>query len=440
MDKEKIHELISKNKLKEALNLILETDDISLKKDASQISGRLEELKRKVNLGIISNVEATIERNQISNALIESVFSKENTDFKTKVFLETSNWSSQLSYILLLLFIGLLCLIYFFLAPKIILFPIILGSVVFVIKEFLKYSKQSDPIIQPILRKIKVNIPDVYSYYEEKNQGENISLLSQNIKVKETLTNKELEILENTLKRQSLSNLYIISISSLLLIIGLFLYSNQLNRPEPFNIDNIYIQNTDSLSTNILVDLDPIEATWTSTGLDEEVYAVLENVKTGQQSERIRVQASEGKVVFESNKYDNYDGILDNRIPLQYNRIRAIIYGTNKSFKSKEFKVKVGVRMYVFANLPNTITFWATVDNQRVSNYHYLPKISLFEDHKFNGRITLAGNEMSSIHQLVVPNPEKINPETYILTYENKQDDRIVRSEIDLSEFHKLKK
>lgn len=280
----------------------------------------------------------------------------------------------------------------------------------------------------------------MYNSFEGLDSKQKEKLLKNNLQFQEVLSQKELSILENALKRQFQTNIFVYSLCGFLLLagIGLFIYQGTL--PKPLHIDNIEIQDTDSTARKILVDLDPVTVTWTINGQDEEVFAVLENVSTGQQTKKIRVQASEGKVVFPSDRYDNYDKILNNRQPLQSNRIRAIIFGRTQSFKSREFQLKVGVRLFCLGTQNGNIDFFVTVDNTIVDNYHYLPKLTLFRGTHFDEPVFFEGKELAARHTFKVPNPENINPNQYILAYSNPQDDRIVRSEVDLEEFYKLRK
>lgn len=318
--------------------------------------------------------------------------------------------------------------------------PAILGVVVFVIYFILKKSISEDPILKTILNKVRTKSPRAYSAFNSVTIKEREKLLRDDMSFRQILSLEELRVLEKALKNQFRTNIYVCSLCGFLLVagIGLFIYQSLL--PKPLIIDNIEIQDTDSAARKLLVDLDPVTVTWTMTGQDEEVYLALENAASGQQTKKIRVQASEGKIVFPHDPYDNYDKILNNRIPLESNRIRVIVYGSKQTFKSKEFEIKVGVQILALASLPNRVDFIEEVDNRQVSSYLYIPRLALFEGAGYDKPTYFEGREYASEHSFVIPHPETYFTDHYILVYASSQDDRIVRSTVELAEFLKLKK
>jgi hypothetical protein len=316
--------------------------------------------------------------------------------------------------------------------------PAILGIIGFVIYFLLKKSVTRDPIISSIIDKVRKESPEISHSLEGLDNKQKERLLKSDIKFRNALSQDELRVLDNAMHRQFKTIIFVYSLCGFLLLTGIGLYIYQLSKPKVLGIDNIQIQDTDSTARKILVDLDPVTVTWTTSGRDEEVYVALENAATGQQTKKIRVQASEGKVVFPSDPYDNYEKILNERHPLQSNRVRAIIFGNKETFKSKEFEIKVGVRLLCLVSANGKIEFLATIDNRQIDSYHYLPKLALFRNKSFSNPVILEGRELAPEHFFVVQHPETINPKNYILTYSNPQDDRIVRSEVDMTELYKL--
>ena len=63
--------LIGKNHLEEAIQEMKSKNDDSFTSELIQIEGRLNELKRKIKLGLLSNIEQEQERNKIAYSLIE---------------------------------------------------------------------------------------------------------------------------------------------------------------------------------------------------------------------------------------------------------------------------------------------------------------------------------------------------------------------------------
>jgi hypothetical protein len=202
------------------------------------------------------------------------------------------------------------------------------------------------------------------------------------------MSENDRRILDKSLSNQFRTNIFVYSLCAFLLVFGIYLYSS----PKPLLISNIEIQNTDSTDRDMIVDIDPIKITWTSTGNDGEVFIVLENIETGKQSKRYRALASDGFIEIKPNDFDNFDKILSNRIPNKSNRIRTIIYSEKESFKSKPFDIKVGVKIICYPEPPCFLIFNAIVDQIIIENFHFAPRITLFKDNHFNGQKIFASS------------------------------------------------
>ena len=134
------------------------------------------------------------------------------------------------------------------------------------------------------------------------------------------------------------------------------------------------------------------------------MFVVLENIETGKQTGRYRALASDGKIIFMSDDFHNYDKILSNRNPNESNRIRAIIYAHQESFKSKSFDVKVGVKIICYAKQPDKLIFNAIIDQYIIDSFHFAPRLALFKDTDFNGQKIFESNAYSSKPEVVIEN------------------------------------
>lgn len=281
--------------------------------------------------------------------------------------------------------------------------PAILGIVGFVIYFILKKSVTEDPVVKRIIDKLKFDEPDFANRWEGLNSAQKEEILKEDNVLRDKLAVQDRVILDKALNNQFKTNIFVYSLCALLLIVGIYLFL----KPKPLYVDNIQIQNTDVKSQDLIVDLDPITVTWTSSGVDEEVFVVLENIDTGKQSKKIRAQASDGSIQFLSNSYTNYDKILSNRFPNESNRIRAIVYGNSESFKSKPFNVQVGVKIICYESKPNTLNFNAIIDQTIIENFHFSPKITLFEDEHFNGQKIFESSSYEPEPIITIDSPKK---------------------------------
>ncbi|MFT3823924.1 MAG: hypothetical protein QM731_08385 [Chitinophagaceae bacterium] len=279
--------------------------------------------------------------------------------------------------------------------------PAILGIVAFVIYLILKKSVTQDPIVKAIIDKLKYEEPEFAHLWEGLNASQKKELLKQNNNVRRKLESKDRQILDNALTHQFRTNIFVYFLCGLLLVIGIYLFL----KPKPLIIDNIQIQNTDSTNKDLLVDIDPVTVTWTSSGKDEEVYVTLENTETGKQTKKLRGQASDGSITFAVDPYTNFDKILTNRIPNRLNNIRVIFYAGSESFKSKPFALKVGVKVICYEELPNHLIFNAIVDQTIIDNFYFSPSLALFEDEHFNGQRVFESDSYSSTPSLLIDSP-----------------------------------
>jgi len=279
--------------------------------------------------------------------------------------------------------------------------PAILGIVGFVIYYILKKSVTEDPIIKSIIDKLKFEEPDFENRWTGLTPQQKEAILKEDNNFRRKISSKDRQILDKALTNQFRTNIFVYALCGILLALGIYLFV----KPKPLFIDSIQIQNADSSSHEQIVDIDPIAVTWTSSGQNAEISAVLENIDTGKQTKRLNGRASDGKIKFEADAYTNYDKILSNRNPNGANRLRAVLYSGNEAFKSREFEIKVGVKIICYPDGKNNIIFNAIIDQRIVDNFHFAPILTLFKDAYFNGSTTFEANEYSSRPKISIGNP-----------------------------------
>ncbi|TCN60151.1 hypothetical protein D0809_09465 [Flavobacterium circumlabens] len=306
--------------------------------------------------------------------------------------------------------------------------PAILGIVGFVTYLLVKKSITADPIIQKVLDKLQREAPEFYNHIQNLPEKEMIKLIKQDNDFRNEISVGDRAILSKALTNQFLTNIFVYSLCGLLLIIGIILFL----RPKPLEIQSITLQNTNTTSKEIITDLDPITVTWTSTGSNEQLYAVLVNAETGNQTKRIAVQASEGRVKFVVDKYSNFDKILTNREPYGYNRIKAILYGSSNSFQSKEVEIKVGIKIIAYEEKPNKLKFYAIIDQVIADNFLFAPRLALFTDEHFNGQKIFEAPNYSSNPTLTIQDPQNYTSVNLAFTVNPQDivDSKLIRTDI----------
>ena len=118
--------------------------------------------------------------------------------------------------------------------------PAILGIVGFVIFLILKKSITEDPIIKSVLEKLKYNEPTFYHSIDSLNKSDKVKVLKTDYKLREKISEGDRRLLDKSLTNQFRTNIFVYTLCTLLLIIGILLYL----RPVPLNINSVQIQNT----------------------------------------------------------------------------------------------------------------------------------------------------------------------------------------------------
>jgi hypothetical protein len=303
--------------------------------------------------------------------------------------------------------------------------PAVLGIVGFVIYHLLKKSVTADPIIKSIIAKLKTEQPEFYKHLQKLPEAERSVLITKDNEYKAKLSETDRAILNRIITNQFRTNIFVYALCGLLLITGLYLYL----KPKPLSVNDIQLQNTDSKAQDLVSDLDPITVTWASGGTDGELSVALENAETGKQTKRVKVLASEGKVKFLPDNYDNFDQILSNRRPNSFNRVRAVLYAGTEAFKSKEVELRVGVKVIAYEELPAKIRFNAIVDQRIISSFRFEPRMALFQDEHFNGKQQFEAPQYDSEPFMVIEHPERFTPDGLVFTVnpEAINDSRLIR-------------
>lgn len=298
----------------------------------------------------------------------------------------------------------------------------------FVIFLLVKKSVSNDPVVNSILEKLKYEEPSYYKDILNLSSSEKSKILKNDSKLREKISESDRKIINRIVTNHYRTNVFVYIICSILLIAGIYLFV----KPKPLNISSIHIQNAEANDNDLIVDIDPITVTWTSNGQNSEVEVVLENIQTGKQTERYRALASDGYIKFLSDDFYNYDKILDNRIPNESNRVRAIIYSGSETFSSKPYELKVGVKIICYPETSNTLRFNAIVDQYIIDNFHFAPKIALFKDNSFNDKTIFESPSYQSRPILIIDDIEDYVIDNFVLSINPRDivNNRIFRTDI----------
>lgn len=281
--------------------------------------------------------------------------------------------------------------------------PAILGVTVYVIYLFIRKSIAEDPTVSKIIDKLEFKESNFAERWTNLTPKQKTGLLKDDNEIRERISTKDRQILDKIITQHYRTNIFVYALCAILVIVGVYLFI----KPKELVIGGISLLNGHVSPKEILVDIDPVIVTWTYSGVNEEVNVTLENIQTGKETKPIRALASDSKVIFRPNPYDNFEKILSERTPNETNRVRAIIRSKNGTFQSDSYDIKVGVTVICYPEQPNKLIFNAIVDQRIVDNFHFSPSIALFTDKHFNGSTIYEAREFTSRPEIVVPDISK---------------------------------
>lgn len=245
--------------------------------------------------------------------------------------------------------------------------PAILGILGFVVYLLLRASGKGDPETLRIVAKLRAQHPERFASHARLTSTQLYGLLTKDQTLQREVGKQDFLLLGQALRQQFVKSLVIYLICALLFVVGVAMFVYQANRPTPTSLSNLQLLSVASVANGLLVDLDPMRATWQGEGEPSEIVVYLEHLDTGQRTRALHSRSAAGEVSF---KRDDYAPILSERRFREFNRVRVVVQTGERAFYSRDFPLHVGLTVLAIA-FETRVKIVATVDNSLVQGYNF---------------------------------------------------------------------
>jgi hypothetical protein len=245
--------------------------------------------------------------------------------------------------------------------------PAILGILGFVIHLLLRASGKGDPETLRIVAKLRAQHPERFASHDKLTSTQLYGLLAKDQALQREVGKQDFLLLGQALRQQFVKSLAVYLICAVLFLVGAALFVYQANRPTPTSLSNLQLLSVASMAGGLLVDLDPMRATWQADGEASEIAVYLENLDTGQRTRALQSRSTAGEVSF---KRDDYAPMLSERRFREANRVRVVAQSGERAFYSRDFPLHVGLTVLAIA-FERSVKIGATVDNSLVQGYSF---------------------------------------------------------------------
>jgi hypothetical protein len=245
--------------------------------------------------------------------------------------------------------------------------PAILGILGFVVSLLLRSSGKGDPETLRIVEKLRAQHPEKFVAHKKLTAKQLYGLLDQDQRLQREVGKQDFLLLGQALRQQFIKSLVVYLICALLFLIGVFLFVYQVNRPIPTSLSNLQLMSAASSAGDLLVDLDPVRATWQADGQESEIAVYLENLDNNRRTRLLHSRSTSGEVSF---KPTDLVPLLSERRFRGSNRVRVVAQTGEQAFYSREFPLHVGLTVLAVA-FDKRVKIAATIDNTLVQGYHF---------------------------------------------------------------------
>lgn len=250
--------------------------------------------------------------------------------------------------------------------------PAILGITGFVAFLFIKRNGSGDRITLDIVNKLRQDAPEQLPKNSDRlGPAELTRLIEGNATLRSKISEQDFYLLRDALRHQFITSLTVYTITGLMFLAGVALYTYISVRPIPVSLTSISTESTAEAAGGIMVDLYPLRIGWSSSGDPEDVTVSLENLETHRRTTAKTVRSTEGTVVF---YVSDYQSLLKDRSHGGNNRIRAILQSSKAAFVSTEMSVLVGTTILAVLIEPNRMKIAGIIDNSAIPYYNFEAK------------------------------------------------------------------
>lgn len=304
--------------------------------------------------------------------------------------------------------------------------PALLGITGFVVYQLLRSNLAGDPIIQEILKKLRQQNPDAAARYDKLKGRALENQLKHDQALQNLISQQDFVLLQQTLRHRFIISLVVYGITTLLFLVGVFLFYRTVMTPKRLVLGDWTIQSVEPGAGGRAVDLDELVIGWKADGEPEDVIIYLENVQTSRRSIEMKTSSHQQKITISPR---SYSACLADRNLRGRNRIRVVCQTSKETFKSKESDLLVGIQVLAFHDAEkNAVRIAAMIDQSAIQFYQFEAKAIVWTSGKPPQILEYGGKSIASVGTFPVEQQEGIRWDTLKVHYFGPDEPFIVRT------------
>ena len=302
--------------------------------------------------------------------------------------------------------------------------PAVLALSGFVVFQLLRRSGTGDAVTRRIVEKLRREAPDSISPDQRLHADQVERVLTGDQRLRELVGEQDFLLLKQTLRQQFIISLTVYALATVLCALSIVLFLRHENASKQLSLANISLADANDNAKGLVVDLEPINVKWVSSGEADDIDVYLENVQTGMRTAPLRCHSAENAIRFEK---DDYKSLLSNREKGQNNRIRAVLQTKKEHFSSLPADVAVGITVLTLLDKRGVLTVAAMIDNSRIPYYDFEAKIVVPARAANRAPLAIGPQIPYRFKSIKVPKPREFDWNSARGVYFSPDDARLVR-------------
>lgn len=308
--------------------------------------------------------------------------------------------------------------------------PAILAITGFAIYQILRSNVTADPVVKEVLKKLRQRDPHAATRIESLKGKALEDQLKQHGVLRASISQQDFQLLQQTLRHRLIISLVVYGTTTILFLVGVYLFFMTVTRPKPLSMSDWTIQSVQTEAAGRAVDLDDLVVAWKADGRPEDVTLFLENTQTGKRSTEMRTASHQGSLIFSR---PDYAACLSDRSVHGRNRIRAVCQAKDAMFQSSDVDLLVGIKVLAFHDVEsNAVRIAAMIDNSAIPFYSFNAKVLVWTAGNPPEVMDFGSNAISSVGAFPITQSTAIRWETMKVHYLGPDEPAVVRTKVGL--------
>jgi hypothetical protein len=306
--------------------------------------------------------------------------------------------------------------------------PAILGIAGLVIVQLIRSQGRAAKITEQIVAKLRQESPQTAASIEGLSPRQLAKKAELETDFRKLLSTQDFELLKRVTDQQFIISLVVYVLVALMFLASLAGFVFLQTRPQPVSLGNWNLQSNDQAAGGLAVDLDDLLLTWQADGPATDLNICLENIQSLQRTGDYRVSSSEQRLIIPRSALLPLLQIRDRG---GINRLRILARTGNASFASREFPLRVGIKVEALLDAERSqIMLYALIDNSIIQGYDFEAKVVAWRTPASEGPEAFGGTIRNSRTDFPVQNLSALRWDTAKLTYLGPDDQRVVRCSV----------